>query len=96
MMPERAVSWAEAAAAARGRVFDGLPDDRARAAVNKAIEILADDPRHPLSVPYGDDESVRVIDATPYVRVRYVIQDTFVLIIVFELTDFRPPLLGAE
>lgn len=75
--------------------FERLPD-KAKTAVNKAIEFLAEFPRNDLSVPFGDDEDVRVVDATPYVRLRYVIKDSVLLIIFFELTDFRPPLLGGE
>jgi hypothetical protein len=75
--------------------FQNLPY-KAQIAVNKAIEFLAEFPRNDLSVPFGDDEDVRVVDATPYVRLRYVIKDSVLLIILFELTDFRPPLLGEE
>ena len=75
--------------------FATLPE-KAQAAVNKAIEFLSEYPRTDFSVPFGDDEDVRVVDATPYVRLRYVIADSVVLIIFFELTDFRPPLLESE
>lgn len=75
--------------------FAKLPE-KAQIAVNKAIEFLAEYPRNDFSVPFGDDEDIRVVDATPFVRVRYVILDTIVRIIFMELTDFRLPIIGSE
>lgn len=70
--------------------LEALPDDRARAAAEKAIAILANDPLHPFSMPLGDDANVRVIDATPVVRIRYFIHDDIIVIIQVEHTNYRP------
>lgn len=67
-----------------------------RTAVYKAAALLADDPYHPMSVPFGDDPKLRAIDLTPYIRVRYMIRDDEVFVFVYHLTDFRPPVLGTE
>jgi mRNA-degrading endonuclease RelE of RelBE toxin-antitoxin system len=67
-----------------------------RAAVYKAAQVLAEDPYHPMSVAFGDDEKLRVIDLTPYIRVRYVIRDDEVFVFVYHFTDFRPPVIGHE
>lgn len=75
--------------------FALLPE-KAQIAVNKAVQFLAEYPYTEFSVPFGDDEEVRVVDATPYVRVRYVVKDSVLEIIFVELTDFRLPLLGSE
>lgn len=75
--------------------IDALDEPR-RSAVYKAAQVLTADPYHPMSVAFGDDETLRVIDLTPYIRVRYLIQNERVFVFVYHLTDFRPPVWGHE
>lgn len=75
--------------------IDALESSR-RVAVYKAAQLLTEDPYHPMSVAFGDDDKLRVIDLTPYIRVRYVIRDDEVFVFVYHFTDFRPPVIGHE
>ena len=70
--------------------LDALPDDRSRAATEKAIAILSNDPLHPFSTAASDDENVRVIDATPVVRIRYFIHQDIIVIYQVEEANRRP------
>lgn len=75
--------------------IDAMPPER-RSAVLKAADVLAQNPFTEFSVPFGDDDTVRAVDLTPWVRIRYIVRNHQVYVFVYHLTDFRAPLFGSE
>ncbi|GAB2898965.1 type II toxin-antitoxin system RelE family toxin [Streptomyces mayteni] len=78
----------EAAADTRARL-----DDKRRAAFDKGVDILANDPFNEHSRPAGGDDTSRTIRVTPSLLVEYIVHRGYVVIVVLRVFDNQDVLL---
>lgn len=78
----------EMAAAARARL-----NDKRRAAFDKGLDILANDPFTDHSHPAGGDDSARTIRVTHSLFVEYIVNRGYIVVVVLRVFDNQDVLL---